>query len=337
MAGNTMDRAERRRAERELAEGRDLSPRVSVPIIGKETSRVGLGTGGLLRTGSARRRQSILAASLASGITHFDTAPIYGLGESERALGRFLRGRRHSVTLTTKFGLQPSRLAARLAPLQRAGRRALQLLPALKRVAVRNAGVLYTPPYFGPAAIRAGLETSLRALRTDYVDFFLAHQASAEALPDEELIGLLEDMRCAGKILAFGVATDFHRLRAVLDMRPKLSSVMQFDNELTSDNIASLSGTTGGLLITYGFINRAIAVCRERFSLGGRPREDLSRLDNDTLGGLLLRATVLANPRGIVLMQSRTIARIERNVLAANSDQNDEQVRSLFELLGPKQ
>ena len=63
---------------------------VALPIIGKSTSRVGFGTGGLLRIGSARRRQNTLAAALASGVTHFDTAPLYGFGESERALGRFL-------------------------------------------------------------------------------------------------------------------------------------------------------------------------------------------------------------------------------------------------------
>src|SRR4051794_35798600 len=104
----------------------------------KSKSRIGFGTSGLLRIGSARERLSVLAAALAGGITHFDTAPIYGFGESERALGRFLRGQRSRVTLTTKFGLRPSALAMRLAPLQRVGRRALRLLPALRSVAVRN-------------------------------------------------------------------------------------------------------------------------------------------------------------------------------------------------------
>jgi aryl-alcohol dehydrogenase-like predicted oxidoreductase len=318
------------------SDGRE-SGRVSVPAIGKLTSRVGFGTGGLLRIGSARLRQDILAAALASGITHFDTAPIYGFGESERALGRFLGGQRHRATLTTKFGLQPSRLAARLAPLQRAGRRALQIVPALRRVAVRSAGALYAPPHFDVAAVRSSLEHSLRALRTDYVDFFLAHQASIQALPGEEIVELLEDLRRAGKILAFGVATDFEHLIPVLSQRPKLSAVMQFDNELTTGNIAAMNAAADQLVITYGFINRSIAACREKLRNTTAPRGDLDRADDETLGGLLLRATVLANPRGIVLMQSRAIARIERNVRAANSDQDDERVHGLVKLLGPKQ
>lgn len=316
---------------------------LALPLIGKSTSRVGLGTGGLLRIGSARRRQDTLAAALANGVTHFDTAPLYGFGESERTLGRFLRGRRHNITLTTKFGLQAAPLAARLAVFQRLGRRAFELFPALRRAAVRNSGALYQPPSFSLAEVRASLEKSLRALRTDYVDFFLAHQASVEALPDEELLGWLEDIRRAGKILAFGVATDFDWLLPVLQRRPELAAVVQFDNDLARHN-ASAVRKVGGLLITYGFIGRAIALCRERAvgrrELRGHSGRDadlrapwLEDTQDDELGALLLRAAVLANPQGIVLMQSRSIARIERNARAATSDADDARAAELASFL----
>lgn len=322
---------------------------VALPIVGKSTSRIGFGTGGLLRIGSARRRQNTLAAALANGVTHFDTAPLYGFGESERALGRFLRGQRNQVTLTTKFGLQASPLAARLAIFQRAGRRALKLFPALRRAAVRNAGSLSTPPCFSLPAAQASLEKSLRSLRTDYVDFFLAHQASADALPGEDLVGWLEDTRRTGKILAYGVATDFDWLLPVLQQRPRLSQVVQFDSDLTRQNVVAAGGGADRLLITYGFIGRAVAICRERLAAiragsnkstpdtglrNGEPMSsELDRSDDDELGGLLLRAAILANPQGIVLMQSRSIERIKRNVRAASSDREDERVRELVNLL----
>jgi D-threo-aldose 1-dehydrogenase len=311
----------------------ETSGQVMLPLIGKATSRVGFGTGGLLRIGSARRRQNTLAAAFASGITHFDTAPLYGFGESERALGRFLRGRRNKVTLTTKFGLRASPLAARLAVFQGAARRALELFPALRRAAVRNAGALSTPPSFSLATVRDSLENSLRALRTDYVDFYLAHQASADALPDDELVAWLEDAKRAGKIRAFGVATDFDWLLPVLQRRPQLSQVVQFDSDLTRHNVAAIDGP-GRVLITYGFIGRALAVCRER--LARRAHPTFGPADDDELGGLLLRATVLANPQGLVLMQSRSARRIERNVRAATSDVDDERVRELANLLGSR-
>ena len=288
--------------------------------------RVGFGTGGLLRISSARRRQDILAAALGSGINHFDTAPLYGFGEAERSLGRFLRGRRAKVTLATKFGLRASPLAARLAVLQGAARRAIQLFPALRRTAVRNAGALRSAPTFSLETARASLESSLRALGTDYVDFYLAHQASAEALPGEDLIGWLEDLKHAGTIRSYGVATDFEPLLPVLRARPQLARVVQFDSDPRSRNIEVLEPDPHQLRITYTFIGRGVATLREHPALAGIAAEEL--------GGLLLRAAVLANPDGIVLMQSRSTARIERNVHAAQNPGNDERVGSLTALLG---
>jgi D-threo-aldose 1-dehydrogenase len=301
---------------------------VALPLIGKTALRIGFGTGGLLRITSARRRQDTLAAALASGITHFDTAPLYGFGESERALGRFLRGQRSKVTLTTKFGLQASALAARLVVFQSAARRALQLFPTLRSAAVRNAGALSKPPSFSRAAASASLDKSLRALRTEYVDFFLAHQASLSALPDDDLIAWLEDAKREGKILAFGVATDFEWLPPVLQRRPQLSRVVQFDCDLTRQSVDGVAGNDR-VVITYGFIGRSITAFRERLP-------SFERVSDDELGGLLLRAAVLANPDGIVLMQSRSTRRIESNVRAGTTSEQDERVQELVTLLGLK-
>ena len=57
------------------------------------TSRLGMGTAALHHLSTERARQSLLAAALYAGITHFDTAPMYGEGLAERSLGQFLRGR----------------------------------------------------------------------------------------------------------------------------------------------------------------------------------------------------------------------------------------------------
>lgn len=304
------------------------APTVALPLIGKSALRVGFGTAGLLRISSARERHNNLAAAFASGITHFDTAPLYGFGESERALGRFVQRHRSQVTLTTKFGLQPSALAARLVVLQGLARRAIRLLPALRRTAVRNSGALTAPPLFSRAAASNSLEKSLRALRTDYVDFFLAHQACVAALPDEELMGWLEDARRAGKILAFGVATDFEWLLPVLQQRPALARVVQFDSDPSKGRQVPAIGAEQ-VLITFGFVGRAIAACREHL-------RSFDRVGDDELGGLLLRAAVLSNPDGIVLMQSRSIRRIEGNVRAATGAHDDERVRELLQQLGSR-
>lgn len=307
---------------------RPLARQIALPLIGRSTSRIGLGTGGLLRIAGERQRQAVLAAALHSGITHFDTAPIYGFGESERALGRFLRGRRSEITLTTKFGVRPSRLASRLRIFQQGARRIVAAFPAAKRMAVRHAGALYAPPAFPVDGVRASLEASLRALKTDHVDFFLAHQASQQALPAEEVIGLLESLRAAGKIGAFGVATDVEWLPPVLAARPPLAAVVQFDSPPSGRPALPASKS---LLITFSCLGRTLAACRE--CLGRHDVEALRGLTDEALAGLILRRAVLCNPHGIVLMQSRSTARIARNVEAANSPLEDERVRALSRLL----
>jgi D-threo-aldose 1-dehydrogenase len=304
----------------------------------QSSSAIGFGTGGLLRIAGARRRQDVLAAAFAHGITHFDTAPLYGFGESERALGRFIRDQRDKVTITTKFGLRPTALATRLAVFQQLARQAIGRFPALRRAAVRSTGVLNAPPCFALSEVRMSLERSLTALRTDHIDFYLAHQASPQTLPSEELTGFLAQMRDAGKIRAFGVATEYEWLLPVLQQRPQLSQVLQFDSDLGGRRIAALPHGPDRLVIIYTLLGRTVARARQVLSgdaTADEPerRTQLAALDDQALGGLLLRAAVLANPGGIVLMQSRSAARIAGNVRAVTTDRDDHLVTGLAALL----
>lgn len=50
-------------------------------------------------------------ATLAAGITFFDTAEVYGQGKSERFLGRFIAGRREGLVIATKFMPLPWRIS----------------------------------------------------------------------------------------------------------------------------------------------------------------------------------------------------------------------------------
>jgi aryl-alcohol dehydrogenase-like predicted oxidoreductase len=70
-------------------------------------------------------------AALEAGVTFFDTAEVYGLGTSERLLGRFIRERDASVTVATKMFPFPWRLGQ--GALHRALRKSLDRL-GLERV-----------------------------------------------------------------------------------------------------------------------------------------------------------------------------------------------------------
>lgn len=54
--------------------------------------------------------EAAFQASLAAGITFFDTAEVYGTGESERLLGKFCQGLSTPVQIATKYGPLPWRL-----------------------------------------------------------------------------------------------------------------------------------------------------------------------------------------------------------------------------------
>src|SRR5690348_1126617 len=81
---------------------------------------------GLSRLGSfsnsddTRSSDELIRGALALGVNVFDTADIYGQGDSEKQLGSALRGRRQEALICTKIGYVLSRnlrLAARLKPL----------------------------------------------------------------------------------------------------------------------------------------------------------------------------------------------------------------------------
>jgi aryl-alcohol dehydrogenase-like predicted oxidoreductase len=130
------------------------------------------------RTGlkvSADQEQAV-ARAVELGINYFDTAPLYGDGESERSLGRVLRTLRPDVYVGTKFRIQP-------------GERG--------RVA---------------EALTASLEASLRRLGLDRVDLLQLHNPiSSDGSGFEvttvldQIVPALERLRQQGKIRFLGI------------------------------------------------------------------------------------------------------------------------------------
>jgi D-threo-aldose 1-dehydrogenase len=155
------------------------------------------------RTGLRARRLALGTAPLASvywdndettavstarraveaGVTFFDTAPFYGLGESESRLGAALTGRRDGLVLATKVG--------RL----------------LETGADGNVEARFD---FSADAVRRSLESSLERLGVDRVD--VVHIHDPEDHLDEAIDGAhraLVDLRDEGVIRAVSLGTNF--------------------------------------------------------------------------------------------------------------------------------
>jgi len=122
--------------------------------------------------------EGLVLHALDRGITHFDTAEGYMDGRAEEVLGRALRGRRHEVTLTSKFWATPENSAA-------------------QQMAV--------------------LERSLKRLQTDYIDVYLNHAVNeVERLDSPEWQSFIARAREQGKIRAAGMSGHAGRLTECL-------------------------------------------------------------------------------------------------------------------------
>jgi D-threo-aldose 1-dehydrogenase len=168
-------------------------------------AHAGFGCVALTAEPTVGRALRILEAAYEAGIRHFDTAPGYGAGYSERILGRFIQGRRETVTIATKIGSgrAVSRLPANLALPLNAVR---HLCAGRRAVSVRNpAPPLLAPRVISKATVQSSVEQSLRSLRTGRIDVLLLHEA-LPAFLDEAATGYLHELRTRGVVGALGVA-----------------------------------------------------------------------------------------------------------------------------------
>ena len=76
-------------------------------MTGARVSALGFGCGSVFLRGYPAVDNGVecLEKAFEAGVNYFDTAQVYGSGESERRLGLFLKGRRDEVFVATKIGV----------------------------------------------------------------------------------------------------------------------------------------------------------------------------------------------------------------------------------------
>lgn len=185
--------------------------RVELPGPQLTISAVGFGCGGLMQSPSRKERMAVLGSAVDNGMTHFDTARMYGLGMAEAELGAFLRTvDRGSVTIATKFGIEVGGMAQRLARFQAPARALLRQAPGLRSaVKKRQAPPTASVRVYDAAIAARSLDQSLAALGSDYVDILFVHGPEpSDTVMTDELLEFFEDARQQGKIRAWGVSQD---------------------------------------------------------------------------------------------------------------------------------
>jgi D-threo-aldose 1-dehydrogenase len=314
--------------------------KIALPGIAVRTPAVGFGCSSLTGTVPSNANR-VLETAFDAGVRHFDTARYYGYGEAEGILGKFLKGRRSEVTITTKFGIEPLQRTTALGVGLYVGRRVVRLLPFVRGILQRRTKSLVKSGAFSAQQAQRSLETSLRELSTDHIDFYLLHDYIVREQPPDELLGFLENCVKAGKIHSFGIGTGFENVLQALERQPRLCSILQFQNSvlarnydrLPRDNCDRLVITHGALGGTYRsvltFLEARIDVAKDWTAKLG-----CHRLNEHTLSALMLNYAADANPTGLVLFSSRDPARVRRNVKAVlEPDFSPEQIAMFGELV----
>jgi aryl-alcohol dehydrogenase-like predicted oxidoreductase len=295
---------------------------IPVPGVAIQIPVLGFGCSALSSVGG-KKALGLLGAAFDAGVRHFDVARYYGYGESEGILGAFAKSRRSQVTITTKFGIEPPRRTNTLRFAMQAGRRLVQLVPAARSVLRRRAQGLVKGGAFGVQDARTSLETSLRELGTDYIDFFLLHDYSVSENPPDDLVAFLTDAAKAGKIRYFGLGTGIENILAALECQPQLCSIVQFENSVLIRKVEKLpSGGPFQLVITHGSLGasyHSVSAFLKTHSESAKNWSAKLAVDctrDETISALMLNYSVQVNPNGLVLFSSRDASRVSRNVRA---------------------
>ena len=214
------------------------SPGQSTPL--KNVSVIGLGCAAML--GRAGRRESLAALGSAydAGITFYDTARSYGYGACEGLLGEFFTpSRRSSVVLCTKFGILPGNPGGWKQKVKPLARAVLGVVPQLRGMVRKHAADQFTPGQFSVATLRSSFETSLRELKTDYVDTLLMHGPPASVLQDEDILEELRRLVDTGKVRLAGVSAEGEVIRTVFGKHSPVLQAAQFPMNPFSMHLAS--------------------------------------------------------------------------------------------------
>lgn len=228
---------------------------------GINVSEIGFGCGptaGLMLSGDRTKQERAVGAALDLGITYFDTAPGYGDGISEQALGNALRSLRARPVIATKIVLEERDFD------DTAGAVVRSIDQSLARLSVDHLDVVHILNRVGP----------VRAARPDYgsgavltVDDFLEERGVVDTLERCHTAGKIGAIGCCG----FGGTAP--ELRALLD-----------------------SGRFGSILVNYSLLNMSawepVEADRDYGQIGARA----AAKGMGTIGLRTLEAGTLATP-----------------------------------------
>ena len=227
-----------------------------VPLgkTGLTVTRLGLGAsviGGLFAPVDEAEGHAVVRAALEHGVAYLDTAPLYGLGRSERLVGDVVRTvARDSFVVSTKVGR-----------LLRADPPRFESLPA---------GMWHVPSDLKPVfdfsreGVRQSVEESLERLGLERLDIVYVHDPHEHLLQAiDEALPALHELRSEGLVDAIGVGMDDPAALARIVREADVDCVLLagrytlLDQQAAAD-LLPLCGRTGVGVVIGGVFNSGV-------------------------------------------------------------------------------
>jgi len=304
-------------------------------ILGKsglDVSRIAFGTwqlGGDWGPTDTEAAMDAIRRAADQGVTFFDTAQAYGFGQSELLLAAALRQLpRHQIVIATKGGLRPEGAGI-----------------------VRDASAEW---------IRQGVEASLRALGTDYVDLYQVHWPDP-ATPFEETADALAKLVADGKILHVGVSNfdvgQMQAFSATLPVETLQPPYHLFRREIEADVLPYAAANDIGVMVygplAHGLLSGHIAAGTEFDPDDWRSKspafhdnsfgrnlgvvDRLRQLAQEELGITLAQLAVawtLHNPAvHVAIVGTRDPSHVDEALTAADLDLDDEVMQRIDRIM----
>ena len=284
-----------------------------------QTSVLGFGCVGTTAHQTEADALRTLETAFESGITHFDVARLYGFGQAEGILGKFAKQHRNSITITTKFGLNPPQTFTKYKRFLNVARQAVRKFTFLKSLLKKPKSNLVKFRAFSVKEAKDSLEISLKELNIDYIDFWLLHECLPEDAGNHDLLDFLNLMIQEGKILHYGVGTNYENIQSILNLEPCNHQVIQFEQSLQKQNIQKLQNLGDKLVITHSVLKEAspifdAAMQQIEFTKHYSNRIGLNLSSKQEIIGLLLAYASFVNPNGIVLFSSIKPEHVSKNI-----------------------
>jgi aryl-alcohol dehydrogenase-like predicted oxidoreductase len=184
-------------------ETRAFANGVRVSVLGVGCGRVG----SINNLVPMREIEATLEAAIAAGVNFFDTANIYGQGDSEKALGRLLARYRDRMFVTTKVGFEVGRHAGVMRIAKPLIRTLIRLRPRARTV-VLQARARSVGQNFSRQDLDCAVDGSCRRLGVDQLDGLLLHNPPVEMLRNPDIHDFLGGLVHGGKASQVGVSLE---------------------------------------------------------------------------------------------------------------------------------